>query len=267
MTLSEIWIYPVKSLGGIRLNSAKVCRKGLQFDRRWMLISADGTAMTQREYPDMALFKVQLNHSEVSITFHKNGTVISSNSFAIDKESVNADIKANVWGDAVHVSEVRPELSNWFSHHLKATCKLVSFPEKNTRPVDPRYSINNDQVSLADAYPFLLIGQSSLDDLNARLDVPVLMNRFRPNLVFTGGQPFEEDHWRDLTIGGVRFVAVKKSARCALITVNQETAERGVEPLRTLSTYRNAGNKVFFGQNLIARNEGPLAVGDVLIPG
>ena len=267
MTLSEIWIYPIKSLGGIRLTSVKVCRKGLQFDRRWMLIAADGTAMTQREYPNMALFKVHLNHSEISITFQKNDAIISSNSFRIDRKPAHAGIKANVWGDEVNVVEVQSELSNWFGHHLKTTCKLVAFPEENARPVDPKYTINNDQVSLADAYPFLLIGQSSLDDLNERLDVPVPMNRFRPNLVFTGGKPFQEDEWRDLTIGEIRFVAVKKSARCALITVNQETAERGSEPLRTLSAYRKAGNKVFFGQNLIARNEGILTTGDTLIPG
>lgn len=267
LTLSEIWIYPIKSLGGIRLNSARVHRKGLQFDRRWMLIRPDGTAMTQREYPDMALFRVHLNHSEIAVTFQKNEVINSSDSFRIDERPAYAEITANVWGDDVKVAEVQPGLSNWFGHHLKTTCKLVSFPEENARPVDPRYSINNDQVSLADAYPFLLTGQSSLDDLNARLDVRVPMNRFRPNLVFTGGKPFEEDHWRDVSIGGIRFVAVKKSARCTLITVNQETGERGAEPLRTLSAYRKAGNKVFFGQNLIARSEGTLHVGDTVIPG
>lgn len=266
MTLSEIWIYPIKSLGGIRLSSAKVFRKGLEFDRRWMLISADGTAMTQREYPGMALFQVHVDHSEVSLTLRKGDAIISSNGFRIGEQTGHADIKANVWGDEVNVAEVDTGLSNWFGHHLKTTCKLVSFPEENTRPVDPRYSINNDQVSLADAYPFLLIGQSSLDDLNARLDVRVPMNRFRPNFVFTGGEPFEEDTWRDLSIGGIRFVAVKQSARCALITVNQETGERGSEPLRTLTAYRKAGNKVLFGQNLIARNEGTVAVGDRIMP-
>jgi uncharacterized protein YcbX len=232
-----------------------------------MLINAEGTAMTQREYPDMALFKVHFNPSGISITLEKNESVIASNSFGIDEHSANADIKADVWGDEVRVSEVHPELSNWFSYHLKTTCKLVVFPEENVRSVDPKYSINNDQVSLADAYPFLLIGQSSLDDLNAKLEVPVSMNRFRPNLVFRGGQPFEEDQWRDLSIGEIRFVAVKKSARCKLITVNQETAARGTEPLRTLSAYRKTGNKVFFGQNLIARHEGTLTVGDAIIPG
>jgi uncharacterized protein len=117
-------------------------------------------------------------------------------------------------------------------------------------------------VSFADAYPFLIIGQSSLDDLNSRMDVKLPMNRFRTNFVFTGGKPFDEDNWKDFMIGNVKFRAVKPCARCVITTTNQETAERSSEPLRTLSTFRKSGNKVLFGMNLVADTIGVVNVGD-----
>ena len=150
----------------------------------------------------------------------------------------------------------------WFSKYLGFSCQLVSFPEANDRPVDPLYSINEEHVSLADAYPFLIIGQRSLDLLNDKLEQPVPMNRFRPNFVFTGRDAHEEDQWREFTIGSNRFAGVKLCARCVLTTVNQDTAEKGIEPLYTLSTYRKVANKVLFGQNLVALDHGIVKVGD-----
>jgi hypothetical protein len=267
LMLTEIWIYPIKSLGGIRLDEAIVRGKGLQGDRRWMLIDQDAVALTQRTLPAMALFKVQIDRDQLTITYTKGLNKISSVQFKMSHPRPEASITARVWDDRVQVFEVDPEISHWFSRHLATTCKLVAFPEKNFRAVDPRYSIRNEQVSLADAYPFLIIGQSSLDDLNKRLPEAVPMNRFRPNFVFKGGDAFSEDMWRNLSIGKVRFVGVKKSDRCVLTTVNQDTAEKGVEPLRTLNGYRKAGNKIYFGQNLIALDEGKVSVGDPVIPG
>lgn len=266
LTLNEIWIYPVKSLGGIRLDSATVMEKGLQFDRRWMLIDEHGVFMTQRMTPAMALFKLRLHEGGIFISYTKVGKIISSNSFQFSTPTSGKWIAASVWDDDVKVLEVDPEISKWFSHHLQTTCKLVAFPEEKPRPADPQYTLNNEQVSLADAYPFLIIGQSSLDDLNKRLVQAVPMNRFRPNFVFTGGDPYQEDHWRNLSIGKIPFVAVKKSDRCVLTTVNQDTAEKGAEPLRTLSQYRKVENKVYFGQNLITLGRGEVAVGDPIIP-
>jgi uncharacterized protein YcbX len=152
----------------------------------------------------------------------------------------------------VEVFEVVGEYSQWFSQRLAMNCRLVYFPESKSRLVDVKYRLDNDHVSLADGYPFLIIGQSSLDDLNSRLEDIVPMNRFRPNFVFTGGHPFEEDNWRIFSIGNNRFAGVKPCGRCVLTTVDQETAVRGVEPLATLSTFRKVNNKINFGQNLIA---------------
>jgi hypothetical protein len=115
-------------------------------------------------------------------------------------------------------------------------------------------------VSFADAYPFLIIGQSSLDDLNERLDKPIPMNRFRTNFVFTGGKPYEEDNWKDFKVGTAEFKAVKPCARCVITTTDQTTAQRAVEPLKTLSEYRRINNKVMFGMNLICNKSGVISV-------
>lgn len=160
------------------------------------------------------------------------------------------------------MNEVSPSHSSWISERLGHPCRLMAFPEKNLRPVDKKYSLNDEHVSLADGYPFLIIGQASLDDLNSRMSAPLPMNRFRPNFVFTGGKAFEEDQWREFHIGDVKFTAVKPCARCVLTTVDQETAEKGKEPLKTLATFREQKNNVLFGMNLIGPGSGVVMVGD-----
>ena len=257
LKLSEIYIYPIKSLGGISLQQAIVMPKGLQHDRRWMLVDEDGMFMTQRVYPELALFKVTADTDQLTIRYKQESTILPFNHSPFESPAL-----VTIWDDRIAAFEVSTIQSSWFSDFLKMKCKLVYFPEENTRPVNPLYSVNNEQVSLADAYPFLIIGQSSLDDLNSRLEQPLPMNRFRPNFVFTGGEPCEEDAWRNFTIGSNRFVGVKPCARCVLTTVNQDTAEKGLEPLRTLATYRKRDNKILFGQNLVAIDHQVIAVGD-----
>lgn len=257
--ISEIWIYPIKSLGGISVRSAVVRPKGLAWDRRWMLVDESNQFMTQRNLPQMALFKLTLADGRVQVT-HRNESV----SFPVTGDCSTL-FEAAIWDDRVMVGEVSREVSQWFSEQLAMRCRLVSFPEENARPVDPKYRVAEDQVSLADGYPLLIIGQSSLDDLNMRLREPVLMNRFRPNLVFTGGAPYEEDEWKNFSAGTNRFAAVKRCARCVLTTVDPSTGEKGTEPLATLSKYRRVDSKVLFGQNLIALNYNEVSVGDKIV--
>lgn len=265
LLLSEIWIYPVKSLGGIRVKSARVLEKGLQYDRRWMLIDRDNDFMTQRIYPQMALFKLEIQSrwpwgSKFKIT-HGNESISLSRNHAVTGKPIHAI----VWNDTVEVYEVSRAYSLWFSKRLGIECKLVSFPETNTRPVDQNYQINHEQVSLADAYPLLVIGEESLADLNRRLAEPVPMDRFRPNLVVSGSRAYEEDVWKKFSVGKNKFAAVKPCARCVLTTVNQDTGEKGTEPLATLSQYRKKDNKVLFGQNLIAIDHGKIYEGDEIV--
>jgi uncharacterized protein YcbX len=118
---------------------------------------------------------------------------------------------------------------------------------------------------LSDGFPYLIISQASLEDLNGRLKEPVGMERFRPNLVIAGGAAFQEDGWRSVRIGTARFDLVKPCGRCIIITTDQRTSERDKEPLRTLATYRSKVNKVLFGMNAVGDAEGTVRVGDLVI--
>jgi hypothetical protein len=173
-----------------------------------------------------------------------------------------------VWGDRCAAKAFKGAINAWFSHILGQNIRLVLMPESTRRHADGRYAPKGQYVSFADGFPFLLAGQASLDDLNSRLVQPLPMNRFRPNFVFTGGTPFEEDTWANFSVGDQLFRAVKPCARCMVITTNQDTAERGVEPLKTLSTYRKFGNKIRFGQNTVwlGNGDATIRVGDVLQP-
>lgn len=261
LKLVEIWIYPVKSLGGIRIPSSKVLEKGLPFDRRWMLVDENGFFMTQRSYPGMALIKASMDAENLVLRHGQEAVQIPLTPFPSDSDALESVM---VWNDTVTVHEVSRRHSEWFSDQLKVKCRLMYFPEEQERAVDPNYKVNDEQVSLADAFPFLIIGQSTLDDLNSKLAVPIPMNRFRPNFVFTGGEPFEEDTWRNFSIGLNRFVAVKPCARCPIPTIDQDTGKKSAEPLKTLATYRSSNNKVYFGQNLVALDHGEIKTGDMI---
>jgi uncharacterized protein YcbX len=259
LLVSEIRIYPVKSLGGISLSHARVLSRGLAYDRRWMLVDDQHLFMTQRDWPGLALFKT---------SFSANGVLIRHADSSIEIPFTVLDqntIPARVWNDTVEVIEPDKGYSQWFSLQLGKTCKLVWFPDHHRRAVDPAYALHNDQVSLADGFPLLIAGQSSLDELNRQLKEPIPMNRFRPNIVFTGGLPFQEDQWHYFRIGNCHFAAVKPCARCVTTTVDQETGIKGVEPLRTLSVFRMRNNKVYFGQNLLVLNEGEISVGQEIM--
>ena len=143
-------------------------------------------------------------------------------------------------------------------------CKLVFMPDSTKRRVDGRYADNKEITSFSDGYPMTIMGEASLDDLNCRLPQKMGIERFRPNLVFTGGAPFEEDDFEEFTIGNIHFFGVKLCARCTVITINPDTAERGKEPLRTLSTFRQRNNKIYFGQNLLHKGSGLIRTGDTI---
>jgi uncharacterized protein YcbX len=169
---------------------------------------------------------------------------------------------ARVWDDLVEVSTFGDDVERWFSEFLGARCKLVHLPERSLRPVDPAYGAPGDQVGLADGFPFLLISEASLADLNARLEQPVPMNRFRPNLTVSGCEPFAEDDWKLVRIGQITFRVVKPCSRCSITTVDQRTAAKSKEPLRTLAQFRRVGTKVLFGQNLIHEETGIMRFND-----
>ncbi len=260
LRLSEIFVYPIKSLGGVSVHQSVVEPRGLQYDRRMMLVNEHGEFLTQRNYSRMALLKTSFGENSVVVTNSLNNESISIDLTRVSEESVDVII----WNDTCTALKVSAVADDFFSEYLGLNCSLVYMPETEKRIVDKERKYVDDEqlVSFADGYPFLIIGQSSLDDLNKRLASPVPINRFRPNFVFTGGDAFEEDNWKDFFIGNLKFRAVKPCDRCVITTTNQETAERNEEPLKTLSTFRKFGNKVLFGMNVISYSTGAVSVGD-----
>jgi uncharacterized protein len=259
--LSEIFVYPIKSVSGISLNKAKIGEKGIEKDRRWMIINAEGKFISQRSHPELSLIAVKIETDGLTVS-HKNKNY--DNLFIpyeVDEENTAV---VEIWNDKCSAVFVSNAADCWFSKVLGIPCRLVYMPDDTKRIVDPRYSEGNKTVGFADGYPFLLIGQSSLDDLNSKLDKSIKMNRFRPNLVFAGGEPFIEDFWREFKINNITFYPVKPCARCVVTRVDQETGLKGNEPLDTLSSYRMKNNKVYFGQNLISEGSGIINVGDPL---
>jgi uncharacterized protein YcbX len=257
--LSELNIYPVKSLTGISLNEAEVTDRGLKFDRRWMIVDNEEKFLTQRTHPKMALLKTKISHNKLILS-HKTEDIAPLVIPIKSKLSETAIV--NIWDDLVTAYLVGKYSDEWLSNILNYKCRLVFMPDDTQRFVDRTYASQNEIVSFADAYPFLIIGQSSLNDLNSRLPEELPMNRFRPNFVFSGGEPYEEDSWKKFKIGEIIFEAIKPCSRCTTITVDQDSAEKKDEPMRTLAAYRTVNNKVMFGMNLIHEGTGILHVGD-----
>lgn len=239
---------------------SEVLAKGLAWDRRWMLIDEHGNFLTQRNQARLALFKCEPTHLPSGFTIS-----FGSNSCTVPVEAEGAYLQAVVWNDKVEVQEVSTNCTAFFSELLNMKCRLVFFPEHAARPVDPQYApYTNCHTSLSDGYPILLLGEESLKALNQKLAQPVPINRFRPNIVFSGGAPFIEDEFGGFTIGNVKLRAVKPCARCIVTTINQETGTKGIEPLSTLATFRKINNKVMFGMNVVPEAAGQIAVGDAI---
>lgn len=263
MNISEINIYPIKSLGGISVNEAKIERRGLEFDRRWMLIDKDNKFLTQREFPKMATINVGIVENTLQVSSDNEKLRVP---FGIEKKQTE---KVAIWQSKCLAEIYEKSVNDWFSDILQTNCRLAEMPEETRRKVNYFYAVNkDDHVSFADAYPFLLIGENSLEDLNKRLEKPLPMNRFRPNFVVSDSEAFAEDSWKKIKIGESNFHVVKPCARCVITTIEQNTGEKqGVEPLKTLASFRipkrSIKKNILFGQNLIAENAGEIIkIGD-----
>ncbi len=266
MKILEINIYPIKSLGGISLPQATVEMRGLENDRRWMLVDEKNKFLTQREIPKMAALKVGINELNLTVTD------LTGESREIPLvPSGNEMARVKIWSSFCRAQVYDETVNRWFSEALQTNCRLVKMPAEVRRKVSYFYAVNkDDHVSFADGYPVLLIGAGSLADLNERLQTPVPMNRFRPNLTIENIEPFAEDSWKKISLGGTVFHVVKPCARCVMTTIEQESGEKqGVEPLKTLAEYRipprSRKRKILFGQNLIAEKAGGIIkIGDKL---
>jgi hypothetical protein len=266
-TISQLHIYPVKSLAGIAVDSATLTERGFAHDRRWMLIDANNQFLTQRECGALALLDTALGASYLEIR-HRLKPDLGTLQVPFAPNPYE-QLQVPIWDDVCKALALSRDADAWLSEALGQAFRLVYLPDDSPRQVDPDRVNIPLNVSFADAYPYLLIGESSLADLNQRLAEPVSMNRFRPNIVFAGGAAFQEDSWQELLMGGVPFQAIKPCGRCILTTTDQETGLRhsAGEPLKTLASYRSKGNKVLFGMNLITQTQGTLKVGDEILVG
>jgi len=258
--VSQLFIYPIKSLGGIALNIAEVTDRGLKYDRRWMLIDDNNRFISQREFANMALLQVDMEVDGLRVTYKPSQSYI----LIPFQPQTNAIVQATVWDDACEGTLVSPEADQWFTQVLGINARLIYMADFSLRAVDPRYAKQQEVTSFADGYPFLLIGQASLDELNTKLQNQINMDRFRPNIVFTGGEPYAEDVMPHIKINNIDFYGVKRCARCVMITIDQQNATKNTEPMKVLAGYRAQNNKIYFGQNLLHQGSGNISVGDRL---
>ncbi|WP_320783810.1 MOSC domain-containing protein [Streptomyces sp. CRN 30] len=264
-TLHSIHVHPLKAVRGIAPAEAAVEPWGLAGDRRWVLVDGAGGVVTQRPHPRLALAAAEPSPG--------GGLVLS----APGRAPLVVDVPEPVGTTTVRISGEKVEgvladgaAHAWCSDYLGTDVRLVHLDDPATRrPVDPEYGRPGETVSFADGYPLLLTALASLDALNSLVargefpeEGPLPMNRFRPSVVVAGTTAWAEDSWRRIAIGEAVFRVVKMCGRCVVTTVDQDTAERGREPLRTLGRHRRFGGAPAFGQNLIPETGGTVRVGD-----
>ncbi|MFF7178645.1 MOSC N-terminal beta barrel domain-containing protein [Streptomyces sp. NPDC008121] len=261
----SLHVHPVKALRGCARAEAEVEPWGLADDRRWAVVDASGSVMTQRRHPRMALASAEPlpdGSLRLSAPGHAPLTV------AVPRPS--STIRVEVFDTPVDAVPAGPAADAWFSAFLETEARLVHMDEPaHRRPINPAYALPGETVSFADGYPLLVTTSASLDALNALIaqgehagEGPLPMDRFRPNVVLDGTAPWAEDDWTRLAIGEVTFRVARSCGRCVVTTTDQTTAERGREPLRTLARHRKDGNRLIFGQNLVPEHTGTLRTGD-----
>jgi uncharacterized protein len=263
--VAAIHTYPIKGCRRLDHDAAAVEPWGLAGDRRWLVVEPDGTGLTQREVPALVW---------VHPRPRAGGGLVLGAAGRPDldvPELTDAEpAEVSVHGKPVTAALVGPAADDWLSDLLDRKVRLAWLDDPTRRPVDPDYAQPGDRVSFADAYPLLLANTASLDALNGWLlesgsvEGPLPMTRFRPNVVISGAEPWVEDGWTGgrIRIGALTFRVPKPCGRCVVTTTDQETGERGREPLRTLARHRNVGQKLLFATNLIPDGAGTIAVGD-----
>ena len=255
----SLHIYPIKGMQGVSVKTAKTLERGFEFDRRYMLINAEGTFISQRTHPDLVFFYPSIVDNQLRVSYKGVEFNISL------AESLGNDVEATLFEHHIQATEVSAKANMWFSKYLNEPVRLVKMEEKDIRYKDLIKGPDKVMVSFADGYPYLIAGTASLDRLNEQLESPVPMNRFRPNIVVKTTVPHEEDDWENIRIGKSSFLVIKPCARCPVVTVDQENSIKSKEPLKTLAKYRKRKNMVFFGANAISRDQKEVYIGDEVV--
>lgn len=256
MKVHSLWVYPVKSLAGICVDELELDDFGPAGDRRWMIVDEEGHFVTQRSHPELATIQVSLVEGQVQLGIPGQG------SFTL--KPTGERITTLVWRDWTSALLGRPDASEALSRFCSSSVRFVYMPDDSFRRVDPERVKERRRVSFADGFPLLVTNLSSLEELNSRLQVPVEMRRFRPNVVVQGAAPWDEDHWRELDLGACRLSLVKPCSRCVMTTVDPDLGVKdpATQPLKTLSGYRRTEDGVIFGMNAVHNSAGRIQVGD-----
>jgi uncharacterized protein YcbX len=257
ISISQLWVYPIKSMKGISLESVQLEKRGFLHDRRWMLVDKNKQFMSQRQYPQMSQvevsFETELGGFGLSVRAPNMPMLIIP--YADPQMGIFEEITVTCWQDEIIAQVVNSAINNWFSECLQVDCQLVYMPESTERAIDKNYTLPNkamNMTSFADGFPNLLISEASLEDLNSRVDIELSMSRFRPNIVISGCAAYHEDQLAQFQINDINFYAVKPCSRCIITTIDPITGKKqNKEPLKTLATFRKKDNQVFFGQNCL----------------
>lgn len=257
--VSSIFIYPVKGLSGIEMNSCKVLTEGLENDRRLMLVDSSGKFLSQREHSILSLFKCSINADVLKVEFKSSNLEIPL------LEKLDFLTPVSVWNSKLKAAKYQKYINEWFSDHLKQECNLVKLDPNNKRFKRLFVPPFSTYVSFADGYPILLLSEASMELLNSKLDKQLLIDRFRANIIISNCDAHAEDEIGSYSIGEAEFKNIKPCARCLVTTIDQQTAKRSQEPLKTLSTYRKRSNDIYFGMNSICVKEGSIKKLDTLV--
>lgn len=263
-TIEQLWVYPVKSCAGVRLDEAELTDTGLLYDRAWMVVDAQGEFVSQRELPRMAL--IQPSFKMGQLVLRAPGML----ALHLQLDAVEGPARVRVWDDEVEAWDMGDLAAQWFSDFLgpgaPASLKqlrLARFDPEVKRPSDPRWTGGREAgTQFADGFALLVTSTASLDELNERLaaggHAKVDQRRVRPNIVLGGVQAHDEDRVGALRIdtggGSAVIEPVKPCARCPIPDVNPDTAETGTAVNDTLRAYRadpRVNGGLTFGMNAI----------------
>jgi uncharacterized protein YcbX len=260
MVVSELLIYPIKSCYRVSVSCANAEPRGFEHDRRWMIVDASNEFVSQRTVRKLATLRAHIS---------SRGLVLRAPN--LDPISVEIPSKpdqpviARIWNDVCETWPSDEKTDDWIASFLEFKARLVYMPETTQRRVNPQFASNGEIVSFADGFPYLLASSASLQNLNAQLESPVPIHRFRPNIVISGAPPFAEDNWKLIQIGDVRFRSARPCIRCGVTCTDQESGTlRGGEPLKTLTKFHPIDGRPAFAQNLIALHRGVIKQGDAI---
>ena len=257
--IKHIITYPIKSTAGIQHNVLQVDRSGLKHDREWALFDSNNQCITGRDHPELMKLSCTIDDNQLIVRLH------SQDALKVPLDIDTDDEQTNIFSYTAFGSPQSDGINQWFSDYIRKPWRLLRSNTTGKRKVLSKHGGNpsEDSLRFSDQAPILLLTEASLALLNDRLESPIGMDRFRPNIIIDGTPPHEEDTWSIIQIGQLKLKIIQPCVRCIFTTIDPSTLQKhpSAEPLRTLATYRNniGGNKgVIFGMHAVPINEGKI---------